>query len=116
MLNIFYSILYRVAALPPSFRVINPYGRFGVQPKNCRRAYNLCRSASYRLAAFVAQRRKNSDGSILELGNVISLRCSFHGARRNVKLLASGDTAKSKNLPRNLRRSIKHAVKHIYLF
>ena len=31
-----------------------------------------------------------SDGSILELGNVISLRYSFYGGWRNVKLLTSG--------------------------
>ena len=32
-----------------------------------------------------------SDGSILELRNVISLRYSFYGGWRNVKLLASGE-------------------------
>ena len=36
----------------------------------------------------------NSDGSILELGNVISLRYSFYGGWRNVKLLASGECRK----------------------
>lgn len=35
-----------------------------------------------------------SDGSILELGNVISLRYSFYGGWRNVKLLASGECRK----------------------
>ena len=33
-----------------------------------------------------------SDGSILELRNVISLRYSFYGGWRNVKLLASGES------------------------
>ena len=32
-----------------------------------------------------------SDGSILELHNVISLRYSFYGGWRNVKLLNSGE-------------------------
>lgn len=32
-----------------------------------------------------------SDGSILELRNVISLRYSFYGGWRNVKILASGE-------------------------
>ncbi len=32
-----------------------------------------------------------SDGSILELRNVISLRYSFYGGWRNVKLLTSGE-------------------------
>ncbi len=32
-----------------------------------------------------------SDGSILELRNVISLRYSFYGGWRNVKRLASGE-------------------------
>ena len=32
-----------------------------------------------------------SDGSILELRNVISLRYSFYGGWRNVKLLNSGE-------------------------
>ena len=32
-----------------------------------------------------------SDGSILELGNVISLRYSFYVGWRNVKLLTSGE-------------------------
>ena len=45
-------------------------------------------------AAFVAQRRKNSDGSILELRNVISLRYSFYGGWRNVKILFSGECRK----------------------
>lgn len=32
-----------------------------------------------------------SDGSILELRNVISLRYSFYGGWRNIKLLQSGE-------------------------
>ena len=32
-----------------------------------------------------------SDGSILELRNVISLRYSFYGGWRNVKILTSGE-------------------------
>lgn len=32
-----------------------------------------------------------SDGSILELRNVISLRYSFYGGWRNVKILSSGE-------------------------
>ncbi len=32
-----------------------------------------------------------SDGSILELHNVISLRYSFYGGWRNVKILTSGE-------------------------
>ncbi|WP_289761994.1 hypothetical protein [Duncaniella muris] len=35
-----------------------------------------------------------STGEILELGNVISLRYSFYGGWRNVKLLASGECRK----------------------
>ena len=35
-----------------------------------------------------------SDGSILELRNVISLRFSFYGSWRNVKPLASGECRK----------------------
>ncbi len=35
-----------------------------------------------------------SDGSILELKNVISLRYSFYGGWRNVKILASGECRK----------------------
>lgn len=31
-----------------------------------------------------------SDGSILELRNIISLRYSFYGGWRNIKILASG--------------------------
>ena len=45
-------------------------------------------------AAFVAQRRKKSDGSILELRNCISLRYSFYGGWRNVKILSSGECRK----------------------
>lgn len=45
-------------------------------------------------AAFVAQRRKNSDGSILELRNCISLRYNFYGGWRNVKILSSGECRK----------------------
>ena len=43
---------YGVAAPPPRFCVIDPQGRFGVQPKNCPGAYNLRRSASYRFSTF----------------------------------------------------------------
>lgn len=32
-----------------------------------------------------------SDGSILELSNVISLRYNFYGGWRNIKLLTSGE-------------------------
>ncbi len=35
-----------------------------------------------------------SDGSILELRNVISLRYSFYGGWRNIKLLQSGQMRK----------------------
>ena len=35
-----------------------------------------------------------SDGSILELHNVISLRYSFYGGWRNIKLLQSGQMRK----------------------
>lgn len=35
-----------------------------------------------------------SDGSILELRNVISLRYSFYGGWRNVKILSSGECRK----------------------
>ena len=35
-----------------------------------------------------------SDGSILELRNVISLRYSFYGGWRNVKILSSGEIRK----------------------
>lgn len=35
-----------------------------------------------------------SDGSILELRNVISLRYSFYGGWRNIKLLQSGEMRK----------------------
>lgn len=35
-----------------------------------------------------------SDGSILELRNVISLRYSFYGGWRNVKILSSGECSK----------------------
>ena len=35
-----------------------------------------------------------SDGSILELRNVISLRYSFYGGWRNVKILSSGSAAR----------------------
>lgn len=35
-----------------------------------------------------------SDGSILELRNVISLRYAFYGGWRNVKILASGECRK----------------------
>ncbi len=35
-----------------------------------------------------------SDGSIPELRNVISLRHSFYGGRRNVKILSSGECCK----------------------
>lgn len=48
-------------------------------------------SYGYRLAAFLAKRRKNSDGSIIHLHNVISFRYSFYGGWRNVKLLTSGE-------------------------
>lgn len=46
------------------------------------------------LAAFVAQRRKNSDGSLLELRDCLSLRYNFYGGWRNVKLLTSGECCK----------------------
>ena len=35
-----------------------------------------------------------SDGSILELRSVISLRYSFYGGWRNVKILSSGECRK----------------------
>lgn len=35
-----------------------------------------------------------SDGSILKLRNVISLRYSFYGSWRNVKILSSGECRK----------------------
>ena len=35
-----------------------------------------------------------SDGSILELHNVISLRYNFYGGWRNVKILSSGEMRK----------------------
>ena len=42
------------------------------------------------LAAFVAKRRKNSDGPILHLRNCISLRYDYYDGWRNTKLLQSG--------------------------
>lgn len=39
-----------------------------------------------------------SDGSILELRNVISLRYSFYGGWRNVKLLTSGEIRKIRDV------------------
>ena len=39
-----------------------------------------------------------SDGSILELHNVISLRYSFYGDWRNVKLLNSGEVRKIRDI------------------
>ena len=39
-----------------------------------------------------------SDGSILELHNVISLRYSFYGGWRNVKLLNSGEVRKIRDI------------------
>ena len=38
-----------------------------------------------------------SDGSILKLGNVISLRYSFYGGWRNVKLLPAGECRKTRD-------------------
>ena len=35
-----------------------------------------------------------SDGSVLELRNVISLRYAFYGGWRNIKILASGECRK----------------------
>ena len=39
-----------------------------------------------------------SDGSILELRNVISLRYSFYGGWRNVKLLTSGEMRRIRDI------------------
>ena len=39
------------------------------------------------IALPLSGRRKKSDGSILELGDVISLRYAFYGGWRNVKIL-----------------------------
>ena len=39
-----------------------------------------------------------SDGSILELRNVISLRYSFYGGWRNVKLLNSGECRRIRDI------------------
>lgn len=39
-----------------------------------------------------------SDGSILELHNVISLRYSFYGGWRNVKLLNSGECRRIRDI------------------
>lgn len=39
-----------------------------------------------------------SDGSILELHNVISLRYSFYGGWRNVKLLKSGECRRIRDI------------------
>ncbi|MCH5222100.1 MAG: hypothetical protein J1F05_07260 [Muribaculaceae bacterium] len=39
-----------------------------------------------------------SDGSILELRNVISIRYDFYGGWRNVKILASGECRKLRDI------------------
>lgn len=50
-----------------------------------------------------------SDGSILELRNVISLRYSFYGGWRNVKILASGEC-------RRIRDICLHRVNNMEVF
>lgn len=39
-----------------------------------------------------------ADGSIIELHNVISLRYSFYGGWRNVKILSSGECRKIRDI------------------
>ncbi|MCH5222104.1 MAG: hypothetical protein J1F05_07280 [Muribaculaceae bacterium] len=48
----------------------------------------------YRLAAFVAKRRKNADGLIVHHKRCISLRYNFYGGWRNIKILAYGECRK----------------------